>query len=214
MKRREQPKIWCQKSQELPTSPALGERGSVAALKSLCNDWEKMTTFCSKAWNNISSAASLSLHFSTEPVTGSVGTGWIYSLGSGAATFSYFKLKLLFTLVGLLSADNLILTLDPLSLKQSFFFVLLFKTYFSSMKCISAVSLLLVVTSTWKLLIRRANRTTSWPASHGALLGNKARLPKKTVYGWGQCQQGSLFRNHISSGKTLIYGMICAQIAK
>lgn len=82
-----------ERAKEFPTCPALWERGSVAALKSLGNDWEKMTAFCSKTWNKISSAASLSLHFSTVPVTGSVGTGWIYSLASGATLFGYFKLK-------------------------------------------------------------------------------------------------------------------------
>lgn len=111
---------------------AIWERGCGAALKSLCNDWEKMTTFCSKTWNKISSAASFSLHFSTEPVTGSVGAGWIYSLGSAAAIFSYTKLKQLFALVGLLSPDKLILTLDPLSLRQCFFFVSLFIHFSSS----------------------------------------------------------------------------------
>lgn len=49
------------------------------------------------------------------------------------------------------------------------------------MKCISAMSLLVAAPLTWKLLIRRANKTTAWPASHGALLGNKAQLPEKTM---------------------------------
>lgn len=61
-----------------------------------------------------------------------MGATWIYSLGSGAATCSYIELKQLFTLVGLLSADNLRLTRDPLSLKPSFFFVSLFITFTSS----------------------------------------------------------------------------------
>lgn len=77
------------------------------------------------------------------------------------------------------------------------------------MKCISATSLLLAAILTWKLLIRRANKTTAWPASHGALLGKKAQLPEKTMRLRVMSTGSPILKSNFKWKNTYLWNYLC-----
>lgn len=110
---------------EEPGNPR--DRGCGAALKSLCSDWEKMTTFCSKH-----DMKPLLLHVLQCRSALSQWQGlWVLAAFALWALVLHIQLSQMETVV-YFTADNLRSALDPLSLKQSVFFVSLLITSTSS----------------------------------------------------------------------------------